>query len=151
VTGATLDTCQPQPVITAVRADGTFDTSRGTIHLILGGGGTSAPLDVYGVDAANGRTQAKVFTKPNRPIPGAVAGTFVRAAADAVEDAIWSAQRDTGTGYGIAVFDLDPDVPGGKTSITIRYYHAPGADKAPTPNYELFETVVLSKKRRKKQ
>jgi hypothetical protein len=147
-TGAVVDTCQPNPAATAPTADGTFDTSLGTIHLILGGGGTSAPLDVYGVDPDNGMPQAKVFTKPNRPIPGATAGTFVRLGADAVEDAIWSAQRDTGTGYGIAVFDLDPGSAGGKTSITIRYYHAPGADKVPTPNYELFETIVLAKSRR---
>ena len=72
----------------------------------------------------------------------------VRLPADALEDAIWSARRDTGTGYGIAVFDVDPGERDGDTSITIRYFHAPGADKAPTPSYELFETVVLSKPRR---
>jgi alkaline phosphatase D len=69
--------------------------------------------------------QAKVFTKENRPIPGAAPGTFMRRGADAVEDAIRSARRDTG--YGIAVFDLDPGQPGGKTTITMRYYHALGA------------------------
>jgi hypothetical protein len=148
-TGVAVDTRQPTPIVTAPSADGTFDTSLGTVHLILGGGGTSAPLDIYGVDASNGLPQAKVFTKPNRPAPGATPGTFVRHPADAVEDAIWSAQRDTGTGYGIGVFDLDPGLPGGRTSITIRYYHAPGADKAPNPNYELFETVVLAKQRRR--
>jgi hypothetical protein len=147
-TGAVVDTFQPNPVTTAPQADGSFDTSQGTVHLILGGGGTSAPLDVYGVDPDNGLPRAKVFTKPNRPIPGATAGTFVRNPADAVEDAIWSAQRDTGTGYGIAVFDVDPGTRGGKTTITIQYFHAPGADKTPTPTYELFETVVLSKQRR---
>ena len=146
-TGSTVETRQPKPVATAPDADGTFDTSAGTIHLILGGGGTSAPLDVYGVDATNGLPQAKVFTRPNRPTPAATAGTFTRAAADAREDAVWSAHRDTGTGYGLAVFDLDPGVPGGKTTITIRYFHAPGADTTPNPNYELFETVVLAKDR----
>jgi hypothetical protein len=59
-----------------------------------------------------------------------------------VEDAVWSARRDTDTGYGIAVFDLDPGSPGGKTSITISYYHALGADRAATSNYEVFEEVV---------
>ena len=147
VTGAQVETLQPRPVATAPSRDGSFDTSHGTVHLILGGGGTSAPLDVYGNDPADGLPQAKVFTRPNRPIPGATAGVYVRNAADALEDAIWSAQRDTGTGYGIAVFDVDPGERGGKTSITIRYYHAPGADKVPTPDYELFETVVLAKHR----
>jgi hypothetical protein len=145
-TGAPVDTFQPNPASGAQAADGSFDTSLGTVHLILGGGGTSAPLDVYGTDPGNGAPQAKIFTRANRPIPSpTVPGAFVRLPADAVEDAIWSAQRDTGTGYGIAVFDLDPNVPGGKTSITINYFHAPGADKVPTPDYELFETVVLTK------
>jgi hypothetical protein len=150
VTGAPVDTFQPNPVADAQAPDGSYDTSRGTVHLILGGGGTSAPLDVYGVDAADGAPQAKIFTKPNRPSPGATPGTFVRLPADALEDAVWSAQRDTGTGYGIAVFDLDPEAPHGRTSITINYYHAPGADKVATPDYELFETVVLSKDRRRR-
>ena len=147
-TGAAVDTCQPQPVVTAAPGDGIYDTSRGTIHLILGGGGTSAPLDAYGINPANGLPQAKVITRPNRPVPGATPGTFTKPPADAVEDAIWSARRDPDSGYGIAVFDLDPGEPHGKTSITIRYYHAQGADRAPSPDYELFETLVLAKERR---
>ncbi|CAB3797657.1 hypothetical protein LMG28688_04572 [Paraburkholderia caffeinitolerans] len=147
-TGTPVDTLQPKPAANAQAGANTFDTSHGTIHLILGGGGTSAPLDVYGVDVGNGNPQAKVFTKPNRPVPGATPGTWVRAGADALEDAIWSAQRDTGTGYGIAVFDVDPGEHGGKTTITMNYYHAPGADQTPTPNYELFETVTLAKSRK---
>jgi hypothetical protein len=148
LTGASVDTCQPQPVVTTEAADGGFDTSRGTIHLILGGGGTSAPLDLFGENIQNGSPQAKVITRANRPMPSPIPGVFVKAAADAVEDAIWSARRDTTTGYGIGVFDLDPGLPGGKTSITMRYYHAVGADRAPTSNYELFDTMVLAKYRR---
>jgi hypothetical protein len=45
------------------------------------------------------------------------------------------------------VFDHDPGERGGKTSITMNYYHAPGADQTPTADYELFETIVLQKKR----
>ncbi len=150
VSGASVDTLQPKPVVTSNPPDGRFDTSRGTIHFILGGGGTSAPLDAYGVNPANGVPQAKVTTRANRPMPGDAAGTFVKPGADALEDAIWSARRDTDTGYGIAVFDLDPGTPQGRTSITISYYHALGADAAASSNYELFETVVLAKERRGK-
>jgi hypothetical protein len=146
--GTLVDTCQPHPVVTAEPAGGTFDTSGGTIHLILGGGGTSSPLDVYGVDAGNGVTQAKVITRANRPLPSGTPGVFMKHGPDAVEDAIWSARRDTVTGYGIAVFDLDPGTPGGKTSITMRYYHAVDADKLPTSDYELFDTMVIAKQRR---
>lgn len=145
--GAPVDTCRPIPVMTSEPADGKFDTRLGTIYLVLGGGGTSSPLDAYGVDSSTGLPQARVITKPNRPIPGTAPGTFTKRAADALEPAIWSARRDTDTGYGIGVFDLDPGTPGGKTSITIRYYHAAGADKVPTANYELFETIVLEKDR----
>jgi hypothetical protein len=148
ITGASVDTCQPNPVMTAAPPDGRFDTSRGTIHFILGGGGTSAPLDAYGTVPETGRPQAKVTTKANRPVPGPIPGTFIKHGADAVEDAIWSARRDTDTGYGVAVFDLDPGAAGGETSIMISYYHALGADRVPTSNYELFETVTLAKRRR---
>ena len=152
--GVAVDTLQPRPVISADPADGTFDTSHGTIHLILGGGGTSSPLDAYGVDPASGRPQAKVITRRNRPVavPGASPGAqvFTKPGADALEDAIWSARRDTQTGYGVAVFDLDPGTAGGKTSITISYYHAQGADRVPTSSYELFETMVLAKPRRER-
>jgi hypothetical protein len=115
--GAPVDTLQPNPVITSNPADGVFDTSRGTIHFILGGGGTNAPLDVYGVNPDSGAPQAKVITKANRPIPAKAPGTFTKRGADALEDAVWSARRDTDTGYGIAVFDLDPGASGGKTAM----------------------------------
>ena len=153
-TGAPVQTRRPHPVTTT--AADRFDTSQGTVHLILGGGGTSAPLDDYGVDTSDGLRQAKVFTRPNRPIPGSTAGTFTRAAADAVEDATWSAMRDPATGYGIGVFDLDPGQPGGETSITVTYYHAVGADPTnpntgvagtPNPNYTEFETFTLYRPR----
>jgi hypothetical protein len=113
----------------------------------LGGGGSGSPLDAYGTDPVTGRPQAKVITKSNRPTPGTAPGTFMKPAADALEEAIWSARRDTQTGYGIAVFDVDPGTAGGKTSITIRYYHALGANRKPTGEYDLFETLTLSKDR----
>jgi hypothetical protein len=96
----------------------------------------------------NGLPEAKVITKPNRPIPGPVPGTFVKAGADAREDAVWSARRDLESGYGIAVFDVDPGTQHGKTTITVRYYHATDADRKPTPDYDLFDTLVLAKERR---
>jgi hypothetical protein len=66
---------------------------------------------------------------------------------------IWSARRDTSTGYGIAVFDVNPGPEsGGRTSITVTHYHAVGADPvnpgtgakgAPTPDYTEFETFTV--------
>jgi hypothetical protein len=153
-TGAPVQTMRPHPVTT--EDTGVFDTSRGTVHLVLGCGGTDANLDDYGVDPADGLPQAKVFTKPNRPILSSTPDVYERPAADAVEDATWSAKRDTSTGYGIAVFDVDPGVRGGLTSIRVTQYHALGADPvnpttgepgAPTPNYTEFETFTLVRPR----
>ena len=126
------------------------------MHLVVGCGGTDANLDDYGLDKADGLAQAKVFTRANRPVPTSTPGVFTRPAADAVEDATWSARRDTSTGYGIAVFDVDPGQPGGMTSITVTQYHALGADPvnpttgeagAPTPDYTEFETFTLVRPR----
>jgi hypothetical protein len=158
-TGAAVNTLRPHPVTTT--DSGTFDTSKGTVHLILGCGGTDAPLDEYGTDAADGQRQAKVFTRANRPAPTSTPGVFARAGNDAVEDAIWSARRDTSTAYGIAVFDVDPDGTeaarsGSHTSIRVTQYHAVGADPvnpatgekgAPTPDYTEFETFTLVRPR----
>src|SRR5216683_3417890 len=104
--GAVVNTQRPRPVTTT--DSGVFDTSKGTVHLVLGGGGTSAPLDSYAVDTGDGQRQAKVFTRPNRPTPTSTPYVYARSAADAVEDAPWSAMRDPATGYGIAVFDVHP-------------------------------------------
>jgi hypothetical protein len=154
-TGAPVQTLRPHPVTTV--DNGVSDTSKGTVHLILGGGGTSANLDSYGLDPGDGLPQAKVFTYANRPAPTSAPGVYARAGADALEDATWSAKRDTSTGYGIGVFDIEPGSGrGGHTSLKISYYHAVGADPtnpasgttgAPTPNYTKFETVTLIRPR----
>ena len=65
-TGAPVDTRRPHPVTTV--DSGVFDTSQGTVHLVLGCGGTDANLDVFGAPAAGRPDEAKVFTTPNRPV-----------------------------------------------------------------------------------
>ncbi len=114
------DTLRPRPVTTT--DSGVFDTSQGTVHLVLGCGGDASP-----------------GAGPASP------------AADVTETAAWSARRDTATGYGVAVFDVSPGAEaGGQTSITVRYYHAVDADPAqgtPTDDYSLFETFTLVRPR----
>jgi hypothetical protein len=154
-TGAVVNTLRPRPVTTT--DSGVFDTRHGTVHLILGCGGTDAPLDGYGTDTADDQRQAKVFTTADRPVATSTPGVFTRVAADAVEDAVWSAKRDTATGYGIAVFDVDPSHGSdGQPSIKVTHYHAVGADPvnpgtgakgAPTPDYTEFETFTLVRPR----
>jgi hypothetical protein len=153
--GTPVDTRRPHPVTTTDSS--VFDTSQGTVHLVLGCGGTNTNPGSYGTGAADGLPQARVFTRANRPEPTSAPGVYARAGADAVEDATWSARRDTSTSYGIAVFDVDPGSEAdGQTSITVTHYHASGADPgnpttgvpgAPTDDYTVFETFTLVRPR----
>jgi hypothetical protein len=104
------------------------------------------------------------YTLPDNHVPGFGGrwysfriGSVLFVSLDA--DATWSAKRDTSTGYGIAVFDVQPDPEdfGGHTSITVTQYHEVGADPvnpatgakgAPTPDYTEFETFTLIRPRR---
>jgi hypothetical protein len=112
---------------------GVFDTSQGTVHLVLGGGLVPAPRFPGGAAAAD------------------------TAQANTAETAAWSARRAPSTGYGIAVFDVDPgNEAGGQTSIAVRYYHAASADQAspaygapggPADDFTLFEAFTLLRPR----
>ncbi len=73
-TGQPVETRRPRPVTTA--DTGSFDTSQGTVYLVLGGGGTNANLDDYGLDTSDGLPQAKVFTQPNRPAQTSTPGVW---------------------------------------------------------------------------
>jgi hypothetical protein len=118
------DTLRPHPVTTT--DGGVFDTSQGTVHLALGCGGDADPGSADATEAPAG-TETAPWSAP------------------------WSARRDAATGYGIAVFDVNPGTEaGGQTSITVRYHHAVDADPAqgiPTDDYVLFETFTLVRPR----
>jgi Purple acid Phosphatase, N-terminal domain/Calcineurin-like phosphoesterase len=126
-------TLRPHPVTTI--DSGVFDTSQGSVHLILGCGGGASARGAGDVSDVGGEGDA----------------TDGRDAGDAAETAPWSARRDTAAGYGVAVFDVNPGTEaGGQTSITVRYYHAVDADPAqgtPTDDYSLFETFTVVRPR----
>jgi hypothetical protein len=170
--GAVTDTRRPRPVTTV--DSGVFDTSQGTVHLVLGCGGSATGPGGHedtghentghentgheNTGAGSSPRLARVITRPNTPVPDPrVPGGYTQPDADAVEPATWSARRDTATGYGIAVFDVNPgSEAGGQTSVTVRYYHAVGAEPAgpgagtggaPTDDYTLFETFTLVRPR----
>ena len=119
-------TLRLRPVTTV--DSGVFDTSQGTVHLVLGGGdaGPAGAGDSGAGDSGAGG-----------------AGT--------VEEAAWSARRDAGTGYGVAVFDVNPGAKAGaQTSITVSYYHAVDAgpgDAGAADDYALFDTFTLVRPR----
>jgi hypothetical protein len=146
-----------------------FDTSQGTVHLVLGSGGSGQGPGGSADEPGPLTRMATVLTRPAPPAPDQrVPGGDPRPAADpdagagVAEAATWSARRDTSTGYGIAVFDVSPgSEAGGQTSITVRYYHAAGPDPAdtaplgpatgtqgvPADGYTLLETFTLVRPR----
>ncbi|HEY2507754.1 MAG TPA: metallophosphoesterase family protein [Streptosporangiaceae bacterium] len=125
--GEAVDTRRPSVVTTEpAQVDGTaaWDTAQGTVFLVLGGGGTNGPTNVYGTDAVTGLPQAKVITERNA-ISGSQATGFTRNSADSVEDAPWSAATNVADAYGYAIFDVDPGERRGDTTITFKYFAIP--------------------------
>ncbi|HEX4830884.1 MAG TPA: fibronectin type III domain-containing protein [Trebonia sp.] len=120
-TGEVVETLRPHPA--SVADTGVIDTSRGTVHLVLGG------------FPAGPAVAGAIVPAARRP------GTaWVRAGSGgAIEDATWSARRDPAMRYGIAVFDVDPGTPAGdQTLITVSYYRvadpsAPAAGQGSPP------------------
>jgi alkaline phosphatase D len=149
--GEPVDTRRPHVVTTTaatIDGIGAWDTAQGTVFLVLGGGGTDGPTNVYGTDAADGLPQAKVITERNA-ISGSQAAGFKRNAADSVEDAPWSAATNVGDAYGYAIFDVDPGDWRGATTITFKYFAVPavsdetgplhtGSTTLPTTPFETF-------------
>ncbi|KLO26137.1 purple acid phosphatase family protein [Mycobacterium haemophilum] len=109
------DTRTPIPVDT--RND-LIDATRGTVHMVIGGGGTSLP------------SNALLFPQPRCRVLTGV-GAFDpaigrKAPIYVLEDAAWSAFRDRDNPYGVAAFDVDPGQPGGNMSIKATYYAVSG-------------------------
>jgi Calcineurin-like phosphoesterase len=150
-----VETLQPNPVVTDSTATH-FDTSQGTVHLILGGGGTNKPDNTYGgygpITTVDGRsvhaagvntyTNPKLLASANKGLP------------DTWEPAVWSAMTGTAA-YGIASFSVDPGTtPGGTTTLTLEYFHAPSAIASgtpptapPPPTYSVLETITFTRPR----
>jgi purple acid phosphatase-like protein/calcineurin-like phosphoesterase family protein len=112
--GDTIDTRRPtarqtEPI--EFEGEQAWDTSLGTVHLVVGGGGAASTIGET-VDAANGLVQAHPFVDPAHNV-------------QAVEDAPWLGFYDTADAYGYAVFDVDPGDGPGQTSITFQWFQMP--------------------------
>ena len=153
--GAKVDTRRPRVATTetvAVNGLQGWDTEKGTVFLVLGGGGTNGPSNVYGEDISDGLPQAKVITERNA-ISGSQAAGFTRNAADSIEDAPWSAATNAGDAYGYAIFDVDPGHHRGDTTITMKYFAIPAVsneagsahDGTTTLPTTPFETLVFGR------
>ncbi|HEX3468855.1 MAG TPA: metallophosphoesterase [Candidatus Elarobacter sp.] len=127
-------TLTPIPAATATDA---IDTTKGTVHMVIGGGGTSVPSNQLFFDPPACRVITSVG--PVDPATGKRAPNYVK------EDAPWMAVRNAAHAYGFAAFELDPGTrPGGPTTITVTYYDVVGPDGALAP----FETFTLRRPRR---
>jgi hypothetical protein len=127
-------TLTPVPVATTTDV---VDTSKGTVHMVIGGGGTSAPSNQLFFSPP----QCRVITSVGAPDPvtGKRPPVYVR------EDAPWSAVRNAAHSYGFAAFTVDPGSRrGGFTTMTVTYYDVLGTDGQLAP----FETFTLRRPRR---
>lgn len=102
-----------------------MDTSDGTVHMTIGGGGHSVPATVGDPDPP----RAGIL------ITGAGPGSpqRQRPSARVTEPAIWSAYRDLATPFGFASFDVAPAEPGGTSSISVTYYGAAAGSRLYAP------------------
>lgn len=130
----TVDNETHTPITVDTRAD-VIDTSKGTVHVVIGGGGTSAPSNTMFFP----HPRCRVLTGVDGfdPARGRKAPIYV------TEDAPWSAFRDRDNPYGFVAFDVDPGSPGGNTSITATHYAVTGPFGAMT----VVEKFVLTKPR----
>jgi 3',5'-cyclic AMP phosphodiesterase CpdA len=126
-------TLTPIPVATATDV---IDTTKGTVHMVIGGGGTSAPSNLLFFDPPACRVITAVGSSP--------AANGKRPPVYVQEDAPWSAVRNAAHAYGFAAFRLDPGSrPGGYTTITVTYYDVVGNGGELAP----FETFTLRRPR----
>jgi hypothetical protein len=129
LSGSGLLTPAPQSSDTAL-----MDTSNGTVHMIIGGGGHSTPTPVAGFDMPH---DGVLITSVG---PGSPKSQ--RPAITTTEPAPWSAYRDLQTPYGFASFDFVPHEPGGTTSITVTHYGA----ALGSPTYAPLDQFVMRKR-----
>jgi 3',5'-cyclic AMP phosphodiesterase CpdA len=124
------------PVPAATTTD-LIDTTQGTVHMVIGGGGTSVPSNQLFFNPP----ACRVITAVGEPDPK----TGKRPPVYVNEQAPWSAVRNAAHAYGFAAFTLDPgSVRGGTTSIKVVYYDVVGPDGQLAP----FETFTLHRPRR---
>src|SRR5215469_7871664 len=110
-----------------------MDTSLGTVHMIIGGGGHSAATPVSAFDNPH---DGVLITSVGSGSPQAAHPSITT-----TEPAPWSAYRDLVTPYGFASFDFLPHEPGGTTSITVTHY---GAELG-SPDYTQRDQFVMRK------
>ena len=119
-------TLAPQVVSSA--ADD-YDTTKGAVHLVVGTGGVAIPSAAYG-----------------SPPGSSDAAVTVEGGGTEDEPAPYSAVKDHESNFGFLAVDVNPgSVPGGPTTMTLRFFHSqPASLGLGTP----FDEVTLRRPRR---
>jgi Calcineurin-like phosphoesterase/Purple acid Phosphatase, N-terminal domain len=126
-------TLTPVPAATATDV---IDTSKGTVHMVIGGGGTSVPSNQLFFNPPACRVITAVGAPD--PVTGKRAPVYVK------ELAPWSAVRNAAHSYGFAAFTVDPGSErGGITTIKVTYYDVTGPDG----QLAAFESFTLQRPR----
>jgi len=123
------------PIPVAVAKD-IVETNKGTVHMVIGGGGTSRPSNGLFFDPP----QCRVITAVEAPDTA----TGRRRPVYVNEHAPWSAVRNAAHSYGFAAFSVDPGSQGGFSTINVTYYDVVGTDGQLVP----FDTFTLRRPRR---
>jgi hypothetical protein len=118
-----------------------IDTTKGTVHMIIGGGGHSFATPFSAFDAPH--DGVVIYDVDESKL---VNGIGPRASKITTEPGDWSAFRDLQNPYGFCSFDVDPGKRGGTTSITVNYY----GTKAGSADYStVVDRFVLQRPRAK--
>ncbi|GAA1915034.1 purple acid phosphatase family protein [Streptantibioticus ferralitis] len=120
-------TATPIPVSTDLAV---ADTSKGTVHMVIGGGGMGFTSNGR---LGDGRTAKVIVARGDTKANGHYQPVYAH------EDAPWSAFRDKENPYGFCAFDVDPGEPGGRTRIHVTYYAVtgPGGTMKPVDRFTL--------------
>ena len=128
------ETLTPVPAATVTDV---IDTTKGTVHMVIGGGGTSAPSNQLFFDPPACRVITGVGERSEKT--GKRPPIYVK------EDAPWFAVRNAAHSYGFAAFAVDPGAhPGDLTTIKVTYYDVVGTGGQLAP----FESFTLRRPRR---
>ncbi|MEU9016536.1 metallophosphoesterase family protein [Actinomadura sp. NPDC048394] len=117
-------TMTPIPVSTDPRR---ADTGKGTVHLVIGGGGMGFTSNQLLYDTPKAKVIVERGTERDPKLLNHYKPVYVE------EPAPWSAFRDKVNPYGFCAFDVDPGRPGGTTTMNVTYYAVSGPGGATKP------------------
>ncbi len=130
------DTATPIPADT--RTD-LINTEKGTVHMVIGGGGNFATSEKDLFERPQGRVIVALSDQDSPILPGHKDSVWI------TEDAPWASVQDRQNPHGFAAFEVDPGrSPGDKTRMKVTYYTFEG----PFATLRPVDEFVLERSRR---